>query len=120
IADVKTEARKRILFETAKPQHLYHAAGYKHVPLMENDPSEGVRTTVFGTYTLANVSVECEVSKLVFVSTDNAVNPTKVMGATKRIAEMYVQAMNNNLQENHPQSKTRFITTRFGNVLGSN
>lgn len=120
IADVKNEERMRILFETFKPQYVYHAAAYKHVPMMENHPIEGVRTNVFGTYTLANLSVEFEVSKFVFVSTDKAVNPTNVMGATKRIAEMYVQAMNNNLEENHPQSKTRFITTRFGNVLGSN
>ena len=120
IADVKNEERMRILFETFKPQYVYHAAAYKHVPMMENHPIEGVKTNVFGTYTLANLSVEFEVSKFVFVSTDKAVNPTNVMGATKRIAEMYVQAMNNNLEENHPQSKTRFITTRFGNVLGSN
>lgn len=120
IADVKNEERMRVLFETFKPQYVYHAAAYKHVPMMESHPIEGVRTNVLGTFTLANLSVEFEVSKFVFVSTDKAVNPTNVMGATKRIAEMYVQSLNNDLVENHPNTKTRFITTRFGNVLGSN
>lgn len=120
IADVKNEDRMRILFETFKPQYVYHAAAYKHVPMMENHPIEGVRTNVFGTFILSNLSIEFEVSKFVFVSTDKAVNPTNVMGATKRIAEMYVQSLNNDLEENHPNTKTRFITTRFGNVLGSN
>lgn len=120
IADVKNEERMRTLFETFKPQYVYHAAAYKHVPMMENHPIEGVRTNVLGTFTLANLAVEFDVLKFVFVSTDKAVNPTNVMGATKRIAEMYVQSLNNNLTENHPNAKTRFITTRFGNVLGSN
>lgn len=120
IADVTNEARMRTLFETFKPQYVYHAAAYKHVPMMENHPIEGVQTNVFGTRTVANLSIEFGVSKFVFVSTDKAVNPTNVMGATKRIAEMYVQALNNNLTQNHSHTKTRFITTRFGNVLGSN
>lgn len=120
IADVKNETRMRILFETFKPQYVYHAAAYKHVPMMENHPIEGVRTNVLGTFTLANLAVEFDVSKFVFVSTDKAVNPTNVMGGTKRIAEMYVQALNNEITENRPEAKTRFITTRFGNVLGSN
>ena len=120
IADVKNEERMHTLFDTFKPQYVYHAAAYKHVPMMESHPIEGVRTNVLGTFTLANLAVEFDVSKFVFVSTDKAVNPTNVMGATKRIAEMYVQALNNNLTENHPHAKTRFITTRFGNVLGSN
>lgn len=120
IADVKNEERMRTLFETFKPQYVYHAAAYKHVPMMENHPIEGARTNVLGTYTVANLAVEFEVSKFVFVSTDKAVNPTNVMGATKRIAEMYVQSLNNHLVETRPDVKTRFITTRFGNVLGSN
>jgi len=120
IADVKNEERMRILFESLRPQYVYHAAAYKHVPMMENHPVEGVLTNVKGTYTVANLAVEFEVSKFVFVSTDKAVNPTNVMGATKRIAEIYVQALNHHLSQKSSQQKTRFVTTRFGNVLGSN
>lgn len=119
IADVKNESRMRLLFETFKPHFVFHAAAYKHVPMVENHPSEGVLTNVMGTYVLANLSVEFNVQKFVFVSTDKAVNPTNVMGATKRIAEIYVQSLNNYLI-NTKKSQTRFITTRFGNVLGSN
>ena len=119
IADVKNLDRMRVLFETFKPQYVYHAAAYKHVPMMENHPIEGVRTNVIGTYNLANLSVEFEVQKFVFVSTDKAVNPTNIMGATKRIAEIYVQSLNNTLQKKG-KANTKFITTRFGNVLGSN
>lgn len=120
IADVKNPDRMRVLFETFKPQYVYHAAAYKHVPMMENHPIEGVRTNVAGTYNLANLAVEFDVQKFVFVSTDKAVNPTNIMGATKRIAEIYVQSLNNNLQETKTGHHTKFITTRFGNVLGSN
>ncbi|QBQ42603.1 polysaccharide biosynthesis protein [Sphingobacterium psychroaquaticum] len=120
IADVKNEERMRTLFETFKPQYVYHAAAYKHVPVMENHPVEGVQTNIRGTFTLANLAVEYGVSKFVFVSTDKAVNPTNVMGATKRIAEIYVQSLNNRIFEQNNEFKTRFITTRFGNVLGSN
>ena len=119
IADIRSEQRMRLLFETFKPHYVYHAAAYKHVPMMENHPSEGVRTNVFGTHLLANLAVEFSVQKFVFVSTDKAVNPTNVMGATKRIAEKYVQSFDNFLERQNLTS-TRFITTRFGNVLGSN
>lgn len=119
IADVRSRERIQILFETFRPHIVYHAAAYKHVPMMENHPIEGVRTNIFGTMNLANLSVEFNVQKFVFVSTDKAVNPTNVMGATKRIAEIYVQSLNSKiLQEN--KAGTKFITTRFGNVLGSN
>src|SRR5690606_20664556 len=120
IADVKNKERMRILFESLRPQYVYHAAAYKHVPMMENHPVEGVLTYVKRTYIVANLAVEFEVSKFVFVSTDKAVNPTNIMGARKRIAEIYVQALNHHLSQKSSQQKTRFVTTRFGNVLGSN
>lgn len=119
IADVKNEKRMRLLFETFKPHIVFHAAAYKHVPIIENHPVEGVRTNVLGTHTVANLAVEFNAQKFVFVSTDKAVNPTNVMGATKRIAEIYVQALNNFIAKTK-NTQTRFITTRFGNVLGSN
>ena len=120
IADVKNPERMRYLFEEFKPQIVYHAAAYKHVPMVESHPIEGVRTNVLGTITVANLAVEFKAKKFVFVSTDKAVNPTNVMGATKRVAEIYVQALNAKLQEDNVENRTRFITTRFGNVLGSN
>jgi FlaA1/EpsC-like NDP-sugar epimerase len=119
IADVTNEQRMRVLFDTFKPQIVYHAAAYKHVPMMENHPIEAVHTNVKGTFNVANLAVEYKVKKFVFVSTDKAVNPTNVMGATKRIAELYVQSLNNNLVR-LGSGGTKFITTRFGNVLGSN
>ena len=120
IADVKNYERMRFLFEEFKPQIVYHAAAYKHVPMVENHPIEGVRTNVLGSINLANLAVEFKARKFVFVSTDKAVNPTNVMGATKRIAEIYVQSLNNKLEKENVEKRTRFITTRFGNVLGSN
>src|SRR5690606_30150398 len=120
IADVKNYDRMRHLFEEFKPQIVYHAAAYKHVPMIENHPIEGVKTNIQGTINIANLSVEFKTNKFVFVSTDKAVNPTNVMGATKRIAEIYVQSLNNKLENENLEGRTRFITTRFGNVLGSN
>jgi FlaA1/EpsC-like NDP-sugar epimerase len=113
IGDIRNEDRMDNLFRTFRPQLVYHAAAYKHVPMMENNPSEAVLTNVQGTKVIADLSVKYEVEKFVMVSTDKAVNPTNVMGASKRIAEIYTQSLNNN-------SSTKFITTRFGNVLGSN
>ncbi|MCS4228407.1 FlaA1/EpsC-like NDP-sugar epimerase [Sphingobacterium sp. BIGb0165] len=121
IADVRSTKRMRLLFETFKPHYVYHAAAYKHVPMMENHPLEAVQTNVMGTKNLADLAVEFQVEKFVFVSTDKAVNPTNIMGATKRIAEIYVQALNNHLESlSNGDVNTKFITTRFGNVLGSN
>ena len=120
IADVRDEKRMRILFETFKPHFVYHAAAYKHVPMIENHPIEGVQTNVRGTYVVANLAVEYGVQKFVFVSTDKAVNPTNVMGTTKRIAEIYVQTLGKKMEMLTGGDCTKFITTRFGNVLGSN
>ncbi|GAA4186516.1 nucleoside-diphosphate sugar epimerase/dehydratase [Sphingobacterium ginsenosidimutans] len=121
IADIRSTKRMRLLFETFKPHYVYHAAAYKHVPMMENHPLEAVQTNVMGTKNLADLAVEFLVEKFVFVSTDKAVNPTNIMGATKRIAEIYVQALNNHLESlSNREVNTKFITTRFGNVLGSN
>ncbi|WP_448137158.1 polysaccharide biosynthesis protein [Sphingobacterium siyangense] len=121
IADVRSTKRMQLLFETFKPHYVYHAAAYKHVPMMESHPLEAVQTNVMGTKNLADLAVEFQVEKFVFVSTDKAVNPTNIMGATKRIAEIYVQSLNNHLENSLGASvHTKFITTRFGNVLGSN
>lgn len=112
VANVTDEPRLRRIFREHKPDIVFHAAAYKHVPLMEDNPYEAVKVNILGTKNIADLSVEFEVNKFVMVSTDKAVNPTNVMGATKRLAEMYTQSMNS-------LGATRFIITRFGNVLGS-
>jgi len=113
IADIRNRERMQNVFETYKPNIIFHAAAYKHVPLMENNPSEAILVNVHGTKTLADMACKYKVEKFIMVSTDKAVNPTNVMGASKKIAEIYVQSLNKN-------QNTKFITTRFGNVLGSN
>jgi FlaA1/EpsC-like NDP-sugar epimerase len=113
IGDVRSAERMENVFRTFRPQIVYHAAAYKHVPMMENNPSESILTNVLGTKITADHAVKYGTEKFVLVSTDKAVNPTNVMGASKRIAEIYAQALNNHC------TGTRFITTRFGNVLGS-
>lgn len=134
VGDVRDEKRMNHLFNTYKPHYVYHAAAYKHVPLMEDNPSEAIKTNVLGTKTIADLSVKHGVQKFVMISTDKAVNPTNVMGASKRISEIYVQSLNNSLSTNdfvfsnglsyindlNVKPITKFITTRFGNVLGSN
>ncbi|HET8861036.1 nucleoside-diphosphate sugar epimerase/dehydratase [Marivirga sp.] len=119
IMDVTNKRRLEFIFEKYHPDVVYHAAAYKHVPLMEMHPFEAVATNVFGTKNLADLSVQYDVKKFVMVSTDKAVNPTNVMGATKRLAEVYVQSLNDSKSE-EVKNNTQFITTRFGNVLGSN
>jgi FlaA1/EpsC-like NDP-sugar epimerase len=113
IGDIRNFERMKNLFEIFKPTYVFHAAAYKHVPLMEDNPSEAILTNVFGTRNLVDLAVSNKVDKFVMISTDKAVNPTNVMGASKRIAEIYAQRANST-------SETKFITTRFGNVLGSN
>lgn len=113
IGDIRNTERLENLFNTFQPEIVFHAAAYKHVPMMENNPSESILTNVFGTKNCADLSVKYKVEKFVMVSTDKAVNPTNVMGASKRIAEIYTQSLGKT-------STTKFITTRFGNVLGSN
>lgn len=113
VGDVRNQHRMKRLFEKFKPSIVFHAAAYKHVPLMEDNPSEAVQTNVLGTKVLVDLADRFKVEKFVMISTDKAVNPTNVMGASKRIAEIYAQSKNDS-------SSTKFITTRFGNVLGSN
>ncbi len=119
IADVTNEERITQVFDAYAIDLVFHAAAYKHVPMMERNPSEAIWCNVIGTKILANLSKRNHVEKFVMISTDKAVNPTNVMGASKRIAEMYVQSSNNRA-DNVGEHKTQFITTRFGNVLGSN
>jgi FlaA1/EpsC-like NDP-sugar epimerase len=120
LGDVRNKKKMKEVFRELKPQVVFHAAAYKHVPMMENYPEEAIHSNVLGTKFLADLAVLSQVEKFVFVSTDKAVNPTNVMGASKRAAEMYVQALNEYLDTNHKKYHTKFITTRFGNVLGSN
>jgi FlaA1/EpsC-like NDP-sugar epimerase len=134
VGDVRDEKRMSHLFANYKPQVVFHAAAYKHVPLMEDNPAEAIKTNVLGTKVIADLAVKHGVMKFVMISTDKAVNPTNVMGASKRIAEIYVQSLNNSLttkdfvfsnglsyiNDLDVKPITKFITTRFGNVLGSN
>lgn len=120
VADITDKERIESIFNKEKPDLIFHAAAYKHVPLMEENVVEAVKCNVFGTKNLADLAVKFEVEKFVMVSTDKAVNPTNVMGCSKRIAEIYVQSLNNSLELVKGASTTQFVTTRFGNVLGSN
>ena len=120
IGDVRSQERLEFTFRTYHPQVVFHAAAYKHVPLMEENPCEAIRVNVYGTRNVADIAVKYGIEKFVMVSTDKAVNPTNIMGCSKRLAEIYVQSLNRAIQKGEVQGKTKFITTRFGNVLGSN
>ena len=113
VGDITRKERLTNIFKSFRPEIIFHAAAYKHVPLMENNPTESIRTNLLGTKIIADLAAEHNIQKFILVSTDKAVNPTNVMGASKRSAEMYCQALNQ-------EHKTKFIITRFGNVLGSN
>ena len=119
IGDITNEERMEMVFKEHKPELIFHAAAYKHVPMMEQNPSEAILCNVKGTKILSDLAVKYKAERFVMISTDKAVNPTNVMGASKRIAEMYVQSLNNFIKIKNPEA-TSFITTRFGNVLGSN
>ena len=120
IGDVRIPARLDFVFRTYHPQVVFHAAAYKHVPLMEENPCEAVLVNVAGTRNVADKCIEYEVEKMVMISTDKAVNPTNVMGCTKRLAEIYVQSLGLSIEQGQTPGRTKFVTTRFGNVLGSN
>ena len=120
IGDVRLPARLDYAFRKHRPQVVFHAAAYKHVPLMEENPCEAVLVNVAGSRNVADKCIEYDVEKMVMVSTDKAVNPTNIMGCTKRLAEIYVQSMGLAMEQGKKAGKTRFVTTRFGNVLGSN
>lgn len=120
IGDVRSQERLEFVFSSYHPQVVFHAAAYKHVPLMEENPCEAVRVNVYGTRNVADMSVKYDVEKFVMISTDKAVNPTNIMGCSKRLAEIYVQSLSLAIKKGEIKGKTKFITTRFGNVLGSN
>lgn len=120
MGDIRMIDRVESVFRRFQPQYVFHAAAYKHVPLMEENPCEAVHTNVYGTRNVADMAVKYNVDKFVMISTDKAVNPTNVMGASKRLAEIYVQSLSIAISKGLHPGKTRFITTRFGNVLGSN
>ena len=120
MGDIRMIHRVESIYQRFHPQLVFHAAAYKHVPLMEENPCEAVHTNVYGTRNVADMAVKYDVDKFIMVSTDKAVNPTNVMGASKRLAEMYVQSLSIAISRGQHSGKTRFITTRFGNVLGSN
>ncbi len=120
IADISNVTRMEAIFKEYKPQYIFHAAAYKHVPMMEDNVSESIQINVYGTRTLADLAVKYGTEKFVMISTDKAVNPTNVMGCSKRICEIYVQSLAKKLQKEGRENATQFITTRFGNVLGSN
>ena len=120
VTTITNQARMEDIFKKFRPDYVFHAAAYKHVPMMEDNPSESIRNNVWGTKVIADLSVKYGVKKFVMLSTDKAVNPTNVMGCSKRICEIYVQSLDKAIKEGRVKGTTQFVTTRFGNVLGSN
>ncbi len=120
VSDICVRERMEELFEEHRPDYVFHAAAYKHVPMMEDNPEESVRNNVDGTRVIADLAVKYGTRKFVMISTDKAVNPTNVMGCSKRICEIYVQSLDQAIKDGKVSGRTQFVTTRFGNVLGSN
>ena len=120
VTTICSKSRMEHIFKTYLPDYVFHAAAYKHVPMMENNPCESIQNNVYGTKILADLAIKYGVKKFVMISTDKAVNPTYVMGCSKRICEIYVQSLNKAVKEGIVKGETQFVTTRFGNVLGSN
>jgi len=120
VASISNAPRMDYIFQQFHPDYVFHAAAYKHVPMMEDNPSESVQNNIYGTMVIADLSVKYGVKKFVMLSTDKAVNPTNVMGCSKRICEIYVQSLDKAIKEGEVKGVTQFVTTRFGNVLGSN
>ena len=120
VANICNRSRMEELFKEFRPEYVFHAAAYKHVPMMEDNPSEAVQNNIYGTRVIADLAVKYGTTKFVMISTDKAVNPTNVMGCSKRICEIYVQSLDKAIKEGKVDGVTQFVTTRFGNVLGSN
>lgn len=120
VADITNRVRMETIFDRYHPEYVFHAAAYKHVPMMEDNPAESIQNNVESTRIIADLAVKCGTRKFVMISTDKAVNPTNVMGASKRICEIYVQSLDKAIKEGKIKGQTQFVTTRFGNVLGSN